>query len=181
LRKCLTEIKPGPHLIYYDVSYITRYYSPITVARGSNILRPKFEYFGMPGLEGDTGYEKHGKNEQTFTNSTDYSTYDDAFVKHDHKAAITLTMKSAPGTPVPASKGVKKHSTLFWTIEWEVTLDGQKISSDKLIVEHDPAATDNTEGKKDLWGDARHRYVLSYRLSNTYAHGEIQAEYAEYK
>src|SRR5581483_2729175 len=76
LRKCLTPIEKGPHLIYYDVSYITRYYSPITVVRGGNILRPKFEYCGMPGLEGDTGYEPNGKNDQTFTNSTDYSTYD---------------------------------------------------------------------------------------------------------
>jgi class 3 adenylate cyclase len=189
LRKCLTPIEPGNHLIYYDVSNVTRYYSPLTVVRGKNILHPKFEYFGMPGLEGNTGFEKHGKNEQTFTNSTDYATYDDTFAKHDHKAALSLTMKSAEGGIAPEANpssasgraGAKKHHTLFWTLEWTMVLDGKNVSSDKVIVEHDPASPDATEGKKDLWGDSRHRYVLSYRLSDTYAQGEIQAEYAEYK
>jgi len=181
LRKCLTSIKPGNHLIYFDVSYVTRYYSPLVVKRGKNILKPKFEYFGMPGLEGNSSYEKHGKNEDNFSNSTDYSTYDDAQVKHDHKAAIAFTLKSAPGNLVPAAKGVKRHITLFWTINWTVVLDGQTISSDKVIVEHDPLATDETEAKKDLWGDSRHRYVLSYNLSGTSAQCELQAQYAEYK
>jgi class 3 adenylate cyclase len=181
LRKCLTEIKPGPHLIYYDVSYVTRYYSPITVTRGRNILRPQFEYFGMPGLERNVSFEPHGKNEDSFSNSTDYSTYDDALVKHDHKADISLTLKSAQGTPVPASKGFKKHHTIFWTIDWNVVLDGKPISTDKLIVEHDPASPDETEVKKDLWGDERHRYVLSYILNGVGAQVEIQAQYAEYK
>ncbi len=181
LRKCITSIEPGNHLIYYDVSYVTRYYSPLTVTRGKNILRPHFDYFGMPGLTGNAGFEKHGKNEQTFTNSTDYSTYDDALVKHDHKAAITLTLKSAEGGVAPAAKGVKKHHTVFWTIDWTLMLDGQKVSSDKLIVEHDPLAADPTEAKKELWKDSRHKYILSYRLSDTYNQTEIQAQYAEYK
>jgi hypothetical protein len=181
LRKCLTKVEPGVHLVYYDVSYVTRYYSPITVIRGKNIVRPQFEYFGMPGLQGNMGFEKRGKNERTFTNNTDYSTYDDNLVKHDHKAVLTLTMKVAEGGEVPASKGVKKHKKLFWVLEWIVALDGAAVSSDKLVVEHDPAADGSTEGKKDLWGDSRHRYVLSYRLSNTYAQGEIQAQYSEYK
>jgi class 3 adenylate cyclase len=181
LRKCLTPIKPGNHLLYFDVSYITRYYSPLVVQRGKNILKPKFEYFGLPGLEGNLGFEKHGKNADTFTNSTDYATYDDAGTRHDHKAVITLTLKSAPGGVVPAAKGVKKHHSLFWTIEWTVVLDGQPVSTDKLIVEHDPSSSDATEGKKDLWGDSRHTYVLSSRLTDTYAQGEIQAQYAEYK
>ena len=181
LRKCLTPIKTGPHLIYYDVSYITRYYSPITVVRGRNILRPSFEYFGMPGLQGNTSFEPHGKNEETFTNSTDYSTYDDALVKHDHKAAISFTVKSAAGNKVPAAKGVKKHTTLFWSINWNVTLDGQPISADKVVVEHDPASPDEPEIKKNLWGDARHKYVLTYILMGTSAQVEIQAQYAEYK
>lgn len=181
LRKCLTPIKPGNHLIYYDVSYITRYYSPLVVKRGRNILRPQFEYFGLPGLEANASYEKHGKNSDSFSNNTDYATYDDAGVRHDHKANISFTLKSAPGTLVPAAKGVKKHHTLFWTIEWTVLLDGQPISTDHLIVEHDPLSPDETEAKKDLWGDSRHRYVLSYTLSQTSAQVEIQAQYAEYK
>lgn len=181
LRKCLTKIEPGNHLIHYDVSYITRYYSPLTVARGKNILRPHFEYFGLPGLEGNASFQKHGKNEQTFANTTGYSTYDDAFVKHDHKADLTLTLKSAEGGVAPAAKGVAKHHTIFWTIEWTVVLDGQTLSSDKLIVEHDPASPDPTEAKKTLWADARHKYVLGYRLSDTYNQTEIQAQYAEYK
>jgi class 3 adenylate cyclase len=181
LRKCITKIEPGSHLIYYDVSYVTRYYSPITVTRGRNILRPSFEYFGLPGLQGNTSHETHGKNEETFSNSTDYATYDDAGVKHAHTAAITFTAKSAQGNVVPASKGVKKHRTLFWTINWTVNLDGKAISADQVIVEHDPLSPDETEAKKDLWGDERHKYVLSYILSGVSAQVEIQAQYAEYK
>jgi|ERR1039458_9738601 hypothetical protein len=105
----------------------------------------------------------------------------DAGVRHDHKAALSLTLTPAQGSPVPAAKGVKAHHSLFWTLEWTVDLDGQRVSWDKLIVEHDPAAAHPTEAKKDLWGDVRHRYVLSYRLSDTFAQGDIQAQYAEYK
>ncbi len=181
LRRCLTEIKPGNHLIYFDVSYVTRYYSPLTVTRGKNILKPHFDYFGMPGLEGNTGYDKKKKNGETFSNSTNYSTYDDAGVKHDHKVDLSMTMKAVPGAVIPAAKGVKRHTTLVWTVEWSVNLDGQKVSEDKLTAEHDPLATDETEGKKDLWGDSKHKYVLSYRLSGTYAQGDLQAQYAEYK
>ncbi len=181
LRKCITKIEPGNHLIYYDVSYITRYYSPITVTRGRNILRPSFEYFGLPGLEGNTSFDPHGKNEQTFSNSNDYATYDDAGVKHAHTAAITITAKSAQGNVVPASKRVKKHRTLFWTLDWNVVMDGKSISMDKVIVEHDPLSPDETQAKKELWGDARHRYVFNYILSGVSAQVEIQAQYAEYK
>ncbi len=180
LRKCLTKIEPGNHLIYYDVSYVTRYYSPITVKRGGNILRPRFEYFGMPGLQGNANHEKHGKNEDNFTNSTDYATYDDTFVKHDHKAVLTLNLKSADGNTVPASKGVKKHKTIFWTIDWKADMDGKTISADKLVAEHDPNA-DEAEVKKDLWGDNRHKYTLTYILMGTSCQGELQAQYAEYK
>jgi class 3 adenylate cyclase len=181
LRKCLTKIEPGSHLIYYDVSYVTRYYSPITVTRGRNIIRPQFEYFGMPGLEGNTSFEKHGKNEQTFSNSTDYATYDNSGVRTAHKAALSFTVKSAEGTVVPATKENKKHHTIFWTIDWSVVLDGKNISTDKVIVEHDPTSPDETEVKKELWGDQRHRYVLSYILNGIGAQVEIQAQYAEYK
>jgi len=181
LRKCLTKIEPGNHLIYFDVSYVTRYYSPLMVKRGRNILRPNFEYCGLPGLQGNTSYEVHGKNEETFSNSTDYATYDDALAKHDHKAALSFTVKSARGNPVPAAKDIKKHNTIFWTIDWKVNLDGKDISADKVIVEHDPASTDETEVKKELWGDTRHRYVLTYILNGTGAQVEVQAQYAEYK
>lgn len=181
LRKCITPIKPGNHLIYYDVSYVTRYYSPITVTRGKNIIRPAFEYFGMPGLQGNTSYDPKGKNEETFSNSNDYATYDDALVKHDHKAAIAFIVKSAKGNPVPAMKDAKKHNTIFWTINWTVNLDGKDISKDQVIVEHDPASPDETEVKKNLWGDERHMYVLTYILNGVSAQVEVQAQYAEYK
>ena len=184
LRKCITPIEPGSHLIYYDVSYITRYYSPLTVTRGKNILRPRFEYFGLPGLSGDAGWEAKGKNQQTFTNTTDYSTYDDHFIKRDHKVSITFTLKSARGSASrvpPGTRLSKKPADLEWTMDWMVIMDGQKISGDKLIVEHATDSADPTEGKRTLWEDGRHRYVLSYRLTDTYAHGEIQAEYSEYK
>ncbi len=181
LRKCLTKIKAGNHLIYYDVSYVTRYYSPVTVRRGKNILRPQFEYFGLPGVEGNTSFDKHGKNEQVFSNATTYATYDDSLARHEHQANLTLDMKSAQGPMSPPVKGVKKHHTLYWTLEWKVDLDGKTISSDKTIVEHDPEASDSTEVKKPLWEDSRHRYVLTYILNGISAQGEIQAEYAEYK
>jgi hypothetical protein len=184
LRKCITPIEPGSHLIYYDVSYITRYYSPLTVVRGKNLLRPHFDYFGLPGLSGDTAWEAKGKNEQTFTNSSDYSTYDDHLLKHDHKVSIAFTLKSAKGAASrvpPGTRLSQKPTDLEWTMDWTVVLDGQKISADKLTVEHATDSADPTEGKRTLWEDARHRYVFSYRLSDTYAHGEIQAEYSEYK
>ncbi|HVZ79202.1 MAG TPA: adenylate/guanylate cyclase domain-containing protein [bacterium] len=181
LRRCLTKIGPGRHLIHYDVSYITRYYSPITVAWGTNILKPHFEYFGMPGLEAQMGFEPKGKNERTFTNSTDYATYDDTLERHDHRAILTLSLKAASGDGAPAAAGVKPHRTLDWTLEWTVAVDSAVVSSDKLMVEHDPAAAEPTEGKRELWGDARHKYVLSYRLSDTYAQAGIQAQYSEYK
>ena len=180
LRKCITRIEPGNHLIYYDVSYVTRYYSPLTVVRGGNVLRPHFEYFGMPGVQGNALWEPRGKNEQTFNNSTDYATYDDSFTRHAHKAVMTLTLKSAKGNPKPSSKEMKKHNTVFWTLEWKVDLDDKTISEDKLIVEHDPAA-EEAEAKKELWADARHKYLLTYYLNGASCQGEIQAQYAEYK
>ncbi len=180
LRKCLTKISPGPHLLAFDVSYVTRYYSPLTVTRGRNILRPKFEYFGLPGFQGNTSYSPKGKKGETFSNKYDYSTYDDALVRHDHKVemSFTLTPAKKPG-PVIKKKGAKP--VLLWTMDWTLVLDGQKISADKITVEHDTASADPTEGKKTLWEDPRHRYVFSYRLTDIYAQGEIQAEYSEYK
>ncbi len=181
LRKCLTAITPGDHLMYFDVSYVTRYYSPLAVKRGANILRPNFDYYGLPGIQGNTGYAKGGKNTETFTNKNDYATFDDAGVKHPHTVVLTLTMASAPGPPVAAANGVKAHPSLTWTLDWTVDLDGQKVSSDKLVVGHDPESADETEGKKELWGDVRHKYLLVYHLNRAYAQGEIQAQYAEYK
>jgi len=181
LRKCLTKIAPGEHLLAYDVSYVTRYYSPLTVKRGKNILKPRFEYFGLPGLTGNTGYDpKRGKGE-TFTRTFEYATYDDAGVKRDHKADIVLTLKADRVAPAGVKKGPKGPPVLLWTLDWTLTLDGKELSKDRLTLTHDSASPEATSDKKALWEDARHRYVLSYRLSNSYCQGEVQAEYSEYR
>lgn len=180
LRKCLTKIAPGKHLIYYDVSYVTRYYSPLVVARGKNILKPKFEYYGLPGMQGNTGWEPKGKNKETYSKTFEYATYDD-LVKKDHKAEVTLTMKSAPDPKWKTLKKRKTPETLAWTMEYILVLDGKKVVEDKVVAEHKTADSESTRGKKTLWEDARHRYCLIYSLSNTFAQGEIQAEYSEYK
>lgn len=56
-REVLNDLKIGEHILYYDVSPYLRYYSPITINRGENLIDPQFKEARTPYLELETSLE----------------------------------------------------------------------------------------------------------------------------
>lgn len=170
LRKSLTTISPGTHLLHYDVSPVSRYYSPVQIASGENVIRPRFKDYDLPRLTANSIFQANGKNENTFSNRSDYTIFDESAVPRDHVAGITLTTR--------ASKGDKANA-LIWDLSWLVTLDEKKISAESLRIQHDASQTEHIGSeKKILWRDARHYYYLTYHLlAGTSIQVELWSEY----
>jgi class 3 adenylate cyclase len=176
-RRCVTWIPMGKHLLHYDVSSVTRYYAPIEVGWGKNYLKPKFEYFGLPGKTQQVMYEKGGKNEFKFNETFEYSTYNSQQEKVQHKAVASYAIKVQPK--------VANSTVLVWTFECLLNMDGalngKEIFIPPVIVEHDSKSEENLSGKKLIYEDERHFYQITYRLDRVYCTLDLESMYIEYK
>ncbi len=173
-RKSLTPFGPGVHLIHYDVSPVSRYYSVIKVVPGENLVRLKFEEFDLPRLRANALYQPGEKNEFSFSNNCDYSSLSDAGVKKSHTGWIFLNLKAAPGTG---------RDELVWNINWRIVRDGVQLSTGQMNAAIDMSSREAVRGeKKRLWEDTRHAYFIKYHLlAGTSAQVEIDAEYKAVK
>jgi class 3 adenylate cyclase len=176
-RRSVTWIPMGKHLLHYDVSSVTRYYAPIEVGWGKNYLKPRFEYFGMPGKTQQVMYEKGGTNQFHFSDMFEYVIYNSKQQQQPVKTLVGYQIKVQPKD--------LKSSSLVWTFEYKFnvngSLDGKEMPFRSFSVEHDSASQENLSGKELIYEDERHFYYLNYRLDRMYCTLDVVAEYIEYK
>ncbi|MBI3298276.1 MAG: hypothetical protein HYZ75_08940 [Elusimicrobia bacterium] len=170
LRRSLTAIRPGKHLLYYDVSSVTRYYAPIVVKRGENTLRPRFTYHAMPGTERNVSHEKGAKNDAQFFETLPYATYAADGTRLERKAEVTLRIRSAP-----EDKGKAR-----WSVSWKVVLDGQAVVEKTEEFVH--SGKDGSDVVETVgWQDDRHYWRQRSFVSPMSIQTAVDSAYIEYK
>lgn len=181
LRKTVTKIKPGRHVLHYDINWQVKYFSEIEVKRGKNYLEPKFRECRLPSvsrhytLHADDHYVNQVEVDRTF----DYYLYDQAQTKVEHQANIQLQQQGKPN---------KTGDALLFDLSWKVTLDGKIISQEKITVSqplsevHKSLSQLNSHRDRIvIYEDADHYFYAKYYVLGASAELDIGAAYIEYK
>ncbi|MFH1230544.1 MAG: adenylate/guanylate cyclase domain-containing protein [Planctomycetota bacterium] len=173
LRDSLTKIPVGDHIIYYDVSYVTRYYAEINIKRGKNIIEPRFKYNGMPGFSRYLTYTKDGKNRIEESAQQKYLIYD----KNNKKREVTVDMHMV----IEVRPDDKTTGKYIFDYYWGVTLDGKQISQKHVTDDNTGAGNESKYVKSIIHEDNYHYYYANYRISEATTELSIGAAYIEYK
>jgi class 3 adenylate cyclase len=172
LRPSLTKIAPGPHVVYYDVSNVVRYYADIDVKRGRNIIEPSFDYNQMPGLERSLSYAKGGDNVVEATETFKYRVYEGA-VKTDAEALLHIVIRAKPDTSAPGK--------LFFDYDADVTLNGKEIARQHFTADNTGTEQESRTVRTTIYKDDYHYYSASYSVSGASTQFGVDGGYIEYE
>jgi hypothetical protein len=174
MRKSLTKIPAGQHVLHYDVSGLVRYYAEISVKRGKNYIEPKFKYLGLPGLTKRLDMYDTNRDSVSGTKTCDYFIYDKNNVRHDRQAVINIS--------VHAVKDTADTNKVDFLFKWNVTMDGKEISSGSTT---DSNLITNEETKRRaetvLYEDDFHYMFYRYYMSRASAEFSIGSYFIRYK
>lgn len=171
LRRLKTKLGSGRHILHYDVSHVTRYYAEVEVKRGENILRPRWEYFGLPGLERNVAHAPGGEKLHEFAETVAYSVYAADGTRKERKAELSLRIGSEAESPARAR----------WTVAWKVVLDG-RVAVDRTERLIHSGKSDSSETVTTIgWEDERHYWSLHSYVSPLSIQSGITSSYIEYK
>ncbi len=174
IRPVLTPLKKGHYLINVDSSQIVRFFAPLDIKPGKNLLQVKFQRDELPGMTRRIEYSKEGPN--TLTESTDetYTTYDAQGQPQEKKAHIDMALK--------AELDSQNDQKVKFTCTYTVLVDGRAVAQGTV---NDENMMDNSDPARKpqqiLWSDDFHFYYLSYYMSSYAAEFNIEANYADYK
>jgi len=174
LRKALTELSPGKHVIHYDVNYITRYYSEIDVERGENFIKAKFKESRLPDL--NLRYElpdEQQNGEASKTKAFTYIEYDEKGNLISHEANLSINIKS---------RRDDAQQAVVHQVDWKVFLDGKELRSDSLEAAQPFGQSDIIRFKLDepFYSDDFHKYTYRYYTSMGAMDFTLHGDLAEY-
>jgi len=171
-RKSLIDIPTGHHVLHYDVSAATRYYSEVDVERGKNFLEPMFEAVRLPSFNHRQGIEEGGKHSSSKTKSYKYYHFING-KKIDYKSSITLDLNSQLSETNPDNV---KH-------EIKIVIDVNGTVITKKISDFYDISKSSSKRIKDeiIFEDDFHDYVVSYYLTRTVADISVRSYFKHYK
>ena len=154
LKKSVTDIAPGKHVIHYVVSYMVRYYAEFTVKPGKNVIPIKFKESYLPSVDINYNVTSGGATADSLTAEESYFLYD----------RKTLNRVDYVGKVHADVKGRKTESgTVEFTVNYSVALNGKEVAGDTFTVTSDPAATEWTHVPAEaVYTEGDHYYFLKY-------------------
>ena len=174
VRKSLTEISPGRHIIHYDVNYRVRYYSEFIVKKGKNYIEPKFKENGLPGLSRHiTWSPKKQENNAVANRKMTYFTYDEKNNKKKNQAILHLLIN------ITEQHG--ESNELIFNYNWEIKLNEKTISSDKISEIRSQTSPDTYRKGVVIYSDNYHYYSINYYIIRRSTQLDIRSGYIEYK
>ena len=169
VRKVLTEIPVGEHLLHWGYSSGVRYYAPINVTEGDNTLEPRFPAHPLPSMRRRaefTGREPYRKEHRR---SAKYVTYDAANRSRDRQADLSLTILIARDTADPAR--------LTFTYNWRVSVKDAEPRSGSIAVIRRADDPHGVRHHKKIWADESHYYEIHYSTRGPTTQFGIRGQY----
>jgi len=166
-RKLLAEVRPGKHILHYDVADGVRYYAEFDVVRGENRLRPEWKESRLPSIY---RYIELGDEPIVgVTRSEQYFVYDanNERIDYDSEIVIGINLASDPEDP----------ETLMSTLSWKVTLNGTALA-DETRTFRTAIAGETIEETVEVHTDEFQRYWVKTRFVGRYAHLEVNSALA---
>ena len=134
MRKVISKIPAGRHVLHWDRSYLVRYYADITVKRGENHIEPKFTYNCLPSLARHTSYFEEGENSEgenskgenskgentvTASQSFTYFSYGEDNIRRENTADLQLS--------ITIEKDIADENKLHFTYSWVIVVNGKEL------------------------------------------------------
>jgi len=118
IRSPLEPIKPGLHILQYDINAMSRYYAEIEVKRGANSLDPVFQnsYIPQSGNRLELGEKRRGEREELDKDT--YFTYQNKERK-DYEVTLWSQIKAEP----------KGEEGTIYNVHYKVIQNGTEIAS----------------------------------------------------
>ncbi|HTK85737.1 MAG TPA: adenylate/guanylate cyclase domain-containing protein [Patescibacteria group bacterium] len=174
IRPVLTPLKAGHYMLVADSSQIVRFYAPLDIKSGKNVIEARFDRTELPSMERRISYSTKEPNELHENTDEEYTSYDAQMQPHANKAHIDMDLKAEPD-PDNAKK-------IKFTCTWTVTLNGNVITQGTVTDGH---MTDDGDiqrvPEKVLWSDDYHYYYLSYYMSGGTIDVTLESNFADYK
>ena len=154
LKKSVTDIMPGKHVVHYVVSYMVRYYSEFTVKPGKNVIPIKFKESYLPSVDINYNVTSGGATADSLTTEESYFLYD----------RKTLNRIDYTGKIHADVKGKKTDDgAVEFTVNYSVSLNGKEVAGDTFTVTSDPTATEWTHvPAKTVYAEGDHYYFIRY-------------------
>ena len=169
VRKALTKIPVGDHLLHWTFSHCSRYYARISVTEGDNVIEPFFRPHALPGLSRHVKFTGPGPHRQEDSRSARYVTYDADNQPHEHQADLALSIEMAPDNVDPTQRK--------FTYNWRILVDGRQIGADSLTVTNPAARKDPVRDKKVVFQDDFHYFEIHYYIIGSATEMEIRCGY----
>ncbi len=163
-RLLLTDLEKGKHILYFDVSSVVRYYSPIEITRGTNLLETRFEYFDLPGVGINTGVLDEEVSEKSKSKELSYYSEDGELIKTTADLYLKIEKKLV---------GNNAEYNVLWTID----IGGESVSGVEHVVQ-DITSSDSYRGDwKIVWENSVFSLDLRPVTMSKYIQFDIQGNW----
>jgi class 3 adenylate cyclase len=154
LKKSITDIASGNHVVHFVVSYMVRYFAEFTVKPGKNVIPIKFKESYLPSVDINYNVSSGGATPDSITAEGAYFLYDRKTLSRvDYKGKVSAHVK-----------GKKTESGMVeFTVNYAVAVNGKEVAAKTLTVTSDPKATDWTHIPEEaVYTEGEHYYFMRY-------------------
>ena len=154
LKKSITDIAPGKHVVHYVVSYMVRYYAEFTVKPGKNVIPIKFKESYLPGVDINYNVSSGGATAPSLTEEETYFLY-------DRKTRNRVDYTGKISADVSGQKTA--NGMVEFTVHYAVSINGKPVAEKTFTVTGDPKATEWTHVPEEvIYAEGDHYYFLRY-------------------
>ncbi len=169
MRKCLTPIPVGKHVLHWDFNTGLRYYTDCDVKEGDNYFELKFKESRIVSIHNRHTYKPGQKNETEVQREGEYMTYDKQNKLVMNRVHLELKAVITEEEP----------DILMYDFTWHIDLNGKSVSKDMLQVKRNIAEKKEYKKRALLYKDASHYYAIKFCISGKFVRSEIWGGYIE--
>ena len=154
LKKAVTPIKPGKHVVHYAVSRSLRYYAEFTVRKGENIIYLTFTECRLPGIQ--INFSLTGKETDTIARTREDSYF---LYKRDRLDRTEETAR----LKVQVTGTRTNSDTVSFNVTCALKLNERDVANKTINVESPLKAAETTRVDEEIiYADKLHYYYIRY-------------------
>lgn len=165
-RLLLADVRPGPHVLHYDVADAVRYYAELDVERGENRVQPRWTESRIPMISRRI---EAGDETLEASREGDFVVYGADNLRIDRSARLEITM-DAVRSPDDADE-------LVATMAWRVTLDGEVVADGGGEYRNAISTREDIRDEVALYSDEHLRLWTEVRLVQRFGELAIRAAF----
>ena len=164
-RKLLVDIRPGTHVLHYDVADPVRYHAEIELERGENHVRADFAESRLPTLY---RYRTLGDEAVEATREATYFLYGTEGERLERTATLAVSVDVGEA-PQPGS--------IVATFGWNLAIDGVAVTADERSLTRPVEAAEQFREEFEVYSDEHHTYSVRLRVVRQTAHLDVLAAF----